>query len=118
MISRKGQAMNLVKVTLKTLRWDQSSVDVSEAISLDNETLAMVAGGQGLGGYSGTDVYGGPNGFGGWGTVATPEGVVTWHATSSPDGFTFWTGRGYTSLGLGGTDGLGSYGQLPGGIAY
>jgi len=67
-------------------------------ISLDDAALATIAGGQGLGGYAGSDFYGGPNGFGGWGTVATPEGVMVWHAVSGPSGFNIWLGQGYTSL--------------------
>ena len=67
-------------------------------VSLDDAALARIAGGQGLGGYAGSDFYGGPNGFGGWGTVATPEGVMVWHAVSGPSGFNIWLGQGYTSL--------------------
>jgi hypothetical protein len=110
--------MNLVKVMLKMLGCDQNSVDVSEAILLDSEALASISGGQGLGGFSGSAVYGSPNGFGGWGTVATPEGIIVWRAFSSPNGFSIWTGQGYTSINLGVLGALGSYRPVLGGLPY
>jgi hypothetical protein len=117
MISEKGWTMKLVDMIMETVECDRPvsvrgittcgsiphgrPVDedhVLALVSLDDAALATMAGGQGLGGYAGSDFYGGPNGFGGWGTVATPEGVMVWHAVSGPSGFNIWLGQGYTSL--------------------
>lgn len=91
--------MELGVVLVRTLKPDRDSAYTVGATALGDEALALIAGGQGLGGYAGSHFFGGPSGFGGYGTVATPYGVITWGATSGPGGFSTWLGRGFHNLG-------------------